>query len=134
MKISTAGRNAACDALLALLNAGSPPGHLYIRTGSPPTNVADADSGTLLATLTLSNTAFGAASSGTATAAAIASDTSVAATGTAGHFRMKNAADVTVLQGTVGTSAADLVLNSTAFTIGGTAAVSAFTVTVPIGS
>ena len=64
---STAARNAATDAVTALIGAS---GNLVFRLtgtiGSP---------GTAVATLPLSATAFGASSSGTATANAISSET-----------------------------------------------------------
>lgn len=67
---STAARNAATDAVTALIGAS---GKLVFRTsgtiGAP---------GTAVATLSLSATAFAAASAGTATANAIAADTSAA--------------------------------------------------------
>ena len=70
---SVAARNAACDAVTNLIGAS---GNLKFRlsgtVGSP---------GTAVATLPLSATAFGASSSGTATANAITSDTN--ATGNA---------------------------------------------------
>lgn len=70
---STAARNAATDAVTALISTS---GNLKFRlsgtVGSP---------GTAVATLALSATAFGAASSGVATANAISSDTN--ATGNA---------------------------------------------------
>lgn len=70
---STAARNAATDAVTALISTS---GKLKFRlsgtVGSP---------GTVVATLSLSSTAFGASSSGTATANAITSDTN--ATGNA---------------------------------------------------
>ena len=134
MKISTASRNAAADGIVDLLDAGAGAATLAIRTGSPPTNVADADAGTLLATLTFSDPAFGSASSGVATASAIASDTNVDATGTAGHFRVKDSNGLTVFQGTVNTSGGDINFNTTSFVASGTAAVSSMTFTVPIGS
>lgn len=134
MKISTAARNAAVNAVVGLLDAGAGAATLAIRTGSPPTNVSDADAGTLLATLTFSDPSFGSASSGTATANAITSDTNVDNTGTAGHFRAKDSDGNTVLQGTCGTSATDMVWNSVSFVAGGTAACSSFTVTCPVGS
>lgn len=67
---STAARNAATDAVTALIGAS---GKLKFRltgtVGAP---------GTAVATLSLSATAFGASSSGTATANAITSDTNAA--------------------------------------------------------
>lgn len=67
---STAARNAATDAVTALIGTS---GNLKFRlsgtVGAP---------GTAVATLPLSSTAFGASSSGTATANAITSDTNAA--------------------------------------------------------
>ena len=71
---STAARNAATDAVTALIGAS---GKLVFRIS--PSSVASP--GTAAATLSLSATAFGASASGTATANAITSDTS--ATGNA---------------------------------------------------
>ena len=88
-KISTPARNAACDAIVDLVDGGAGAGTLAIRTGSPPTNPADADSGTLLGTLTFSDPAFGAASGGTATASAITSDTNADASQLLGRLAVK---------------------------------------------
>ncbi len=134
MKISTLARNAMVDAIVDMLDAGSGAGTLEVRTGSAPTNTTDADSGTLLATLTFSDPAFGAASSGTATASSITSDTNVDASGTAAHFRAKDSNGVVIFQGSVGTSGADLNFNTVTFVAGGTAAISSLTVTQPAGS
>lgn len=70
---STAARNAATDAVTALLSTSPRLAFRLTGTvGSP---------GTVVATLTMSTTGFGASSSGTATANAITSDTN--ATGNA---------------------------------------------------
>lgn len=134
MKISTAARNAMCDALVDLVDGGSGAGTMQIRTGAAPTNVADANSGTLLATLTFSDPAFGAAASGVATAGAITSDSSIDATGTAGHFRIFDSAGTCIAQGSCGTSGADLNFDSVSFVAGGTCAISSLTVTQPVGT
>ena len=68
---STAARNAATDAVTALISTS---GKLVFRIS--PSSVASP--GTAVATLTFSATAFGASSSGTATANAITSDTNAA--------------------------------------------------------
>lgn len=132
-KISTAGRNAACDGLVDLLDVGGA-GTIGHRTGAPPTNVADADSGTLLGTNTFSSTAFGAASAGVATAAAITDDSSADATGTAGHFRLYNNAGTCVAQGTSGEAAdtPDMVFDDSSIVISGRIACSSMTITMPI--
>jgi hypothetical protein len=136
-KIATAVRNAACDAIVDRLDANSPPAVVKIRTGAPPTNVSDASSGTLLGTLTFGNPAFGAASSGTATANAITSDASADASGTAGHFRVYQggAGDTAAeWQGTAGASGdtPDMVFDNPVIVAGGVIAITSFTVTVPI--
>ena len=129
--LAAAARTAACDAIVNLLDAAT--ATIEIRTGT----AADPDAaatGTLLATLTCSVPAFGAASddgtTATATASAITSDTSADDTGTAAHFRALNSASACIMTGTVSTSGADLNLNSTAITSGGTVSISAWTVTV----
>jgi hypothetical protein len=134
-KISTAARNAACDAIVDLLDAGAGAGTLTIRTGAPPATPATADSGTLLATLTFSDPAFGNAATGVATASAITSDTSADASGTAGHFRAKDSDGNVIFQGTAGEAAdtPDMTFDDSAIVAGGTVAVSSMTFTVPEG-
>lgn len=135
-KISTEARNAAADAVVDLLDGGTGAGTITIRTGAPPTNITDASSGTLLGTLTFSATAFGAASSGTATAASITSDTSADASGDAGYFRCyKGAAADTAatLEGTAGEAAdsTDMTFDNKTIVSGGTIAISSMTYTQP---
>lgn len=131
MKISDSARNAAVNAVAALLDGGSSNANICIRTGAAPTNTTDPDSGTLLATLPMSDPAFGAAAGGTATANSITSDTNIAATGTAGYFRAKDSDGVTVFQGSCGTSGADINFDSVSFIAGGTCAISSLTLTQP---
>ncbi|MGA0060723.1 MAG: hypothetical protein ACO3RU_14160, partial [Planctomycetota bacterium] len=97
-----------------------------------PTNADTAISGqTLLATLTFSATAFGGASNGVATAAAITSDTSADATSTASWARIANGSGTTIMDVTVGTSGDDINFNTVSFVTGATVSISALTVTVP---
>lgn len=125
--ITTAGRNLAADAVLAQANSGS----LRIYSGTAPTDANTALSGnTLLAQLTMAATAFGAASSGVATAGTITADSSADATGTATFFRVLGSNGTTVVfQGTVGTSGAELNLNSVSIVTGGNVAVTSLTYT-----
>lgn len=137
--VSMASAEAALNALLALLNTGGA-GHIKIFTGAMPATCETADSGTLLSTLTLSATAFanatdpGSTGLATATANSIASDTNAAATGTAGYFRAYSGAGTCIIQGTVGTSAADMILNTVAISAGATVAITSWVVTLPDGS
>ena len=128
-RLGTTQRNAACDAMVDLMNAGL----IEIYTGTQPTNVADAHGSTKLGTCTFNATAFGASSTGTATANAITSDTTADASGTAGWFRIRNSGDSeTYADGTCGQGSGDLDFDNTTVVAGGTIAISAFTITVPI--
>lgn len=126
---------AAVDAVAALCNSGT----LKIYTGTQPTDANTAiGAQTLLATLTLSATAFGASvasgSAGskivTATANTITDDSSADATGTAAWFRvLKSNGTSIVFDGSVGTSGCDLNLATTAIVSGADVAVTSFTIT-----
>lgn len=112
---------------------------INIYDGAQPADVSVAISTqTLLAQLTMSATAFGAASDDTpgaiVTAAAITSDSSADNTGTAAWFRILTQSGGTALaDGTVGTSGADLNMNTVAITAGSTVAISSFTMILPEG-
>lgn len=120
VRMGTNGVIAALDALLNTLDSG----FLYIRTGAAPTRCEDADTGTLLATLSLNANAFAAATDGTdkatATANSITGEASADATGVAGHFRAKTSGGTVVIQGTVGTSGTDLIIDTTTINTGDT--------------
>ena len=125
-KRSNAAVTAAADAVCDLLDNG----YLRIYDGSQPANADTAvTTQTLLAELRWNAAnAFGAASGGVATANAITADSSADATGTASWFRALKADGTTaVFDGSVGTSSADLILNSTAIAAGANVAVTAFT-------
>lgn len=127
---------AALDAMTALLGGTA---YIEVRTGSMPATTLTADSGTLLATMNFSATAFPASANDTlgnalATANAISADVSIDATGTAGYFRAKSGAGVVIFQGTCGTSAADMILTTTSLVIGGQLACSSYTIKLPSGA
>lgn len=130
-RLSTSARNAACDAIVDLLDVGGT-ATIRVRTGAQPTNVGDADSGTLLGTLTHSATAFGAASVGVATAAAITSDTSADASGTAAHFRNYSGGGTCIMDGDAAQGSGTMNFDNTTIVAGGVIACSSYTVTVPI--
>lgn len=129
MQISNLIRSALCDALVDAIDTGGA-GTINVRTGAAPAATTDADSGTLLATGTFGGTAFGAASNGVANANAITGGT-IAATGTAQHYRVKNGSGTVIFQGGVGTSGQDMTVGTVSFVSGAVFSISAFTVTVP---
>ncbi len=124
LTLPTATRNAACNAIVDLLDVGSgqATGDLRFYTAA---------FATLLATLLFSNPAFGAASTGVATASAITADSSADATGTAAVLRARDRDAGTVFEGTVGTSGADINFNTVSWTSGDNISVSSLTFTVP---
>lgn len=110
---------------------------IKIYSGAVPTNAATAlGAQVLLATLTGSATPISGTSdtgtAGRATWAAIAAATA-AATGTASFFRTTDSGGVVKDQGTVGTSAADAIVNTTAFTAGSTISITSRTNDLPYG-
>lgn len=130
--ISVAARNAMCDALVDLLDAGAGAATVKLYTGTQPAGPGTAvGAQVLLGTLTCSDPAFGSSASGTATASAITSDTTADATGTATWFRAADSNGLAVIDGSVGTATADMILDSVSIVAGGTIAVTSWTITMP---
>lgn len=118
-------RNARLDAITTF--AGNS-GKLRIYSGTQPATGGTAT--TLLAELTLNATFAPAASGAVLTLNAITQDSAADATGTASWFRIvKSDGTTIVMDGTVGTSGADLNLNTTSIVVGGPVAVTSFTIT-----
>lgn len=126
--VSIASWNLALNAAIDVLNSG----FIEIYTGTQPaTPDVAVSSQTKLAKLSLSATAFGAASGGTKTANSITSSAALAS-GTAAWFRAFKSDDTTaVIDGSVGTASADMIIGSTTITSGDSIAVSSWTVSMP---
>ena len=120
---TTAARNAATDAVTALIGAS---GKLKFRlagtVGAP---------GVAVATLSLSATAFGASATGTATAAAITSDTAAAGNASAvATATLETSAGTVVIHCAVAASASDInMTNGLTIAVGDTVSCSALTYT-----
>lgn len=133
LKYSTAAKNAKLGStgLAAYIGTSA---ILSIYNGTQPANPDTALSGnTLLATATCNATQFGTVSGGVLTASAISAGSGQAGAGTgttATFFRLfKSDGTTAVLDGTVGTSGADLNLNNTSIANGQTVTISSFTLT-----
>ena len=100
LSIANAVRTTRNDVLVDALDAGSGAGTIKIYSGTRPATANAAITGTLLATVTLADPAFGASSSGVATLSDPDSVTAVA-TGTATHFRAADSTGATVCDGDV---------------------------------
>lgn len=121
MLVGTTMRNAGVDAMGALLNGGT----LTFQTAA----------GNEVAICTLAATAFGAGSTGVATAAAIGSDTTTIA-GTITKAIGKNSGGTEVCQFSVTATGGggDITMPSTTYGAGETLGVTSLTVTVAAGT
>lgn len=127
VQLSTTVRNARLNSIETTIGASAV---VKIFTGSPPANCAAADSGTTLATLSLPSDYFNAASSGSMTKLGTWTVASASNTGTAGYFRMYDSTAATChVQGTVGTSGADMIVNTTSVVSGQSFTINTFTLT-----
>lgn len=126
--LAVASKNLALNAALDVLNGG---GFMEIYDGSQPAGPDTAVTTQVkLAKLSLSSTAFAAASSGSKTANAITSSAALA-TGTAAWYRLVKPDDTTgVHDGTVGTSGCDATVPTTSFVAGVTVSCSSLVISM----
>lgn len=129
LQYSVTVRNAQLDALETAIGVSAV---LKIRTGAAPANVAAADTGTVLATLSLPSDWMAAAASGAKAKSGTWQDTSADATGTAAHFRIYASDGTTAhIQGTVTATGGggDMTVDNTSFATGQSFTVNTFTIT-----
>ena len=127
-QFSTASRNAALDAIETAIGTSA---ILKIRSGAAPATVATADSGTVLATMTLPSDWLAAASSGSKSKSGTWEDASADAAGTAGHFRIYASDGTTAhIQGTVTATGGggDMTLDNVSIASGQTITITSFTI------
>ncbi len=115
--ISNVAAKAACDAILNILDISSEEGIMRIYSGTQPANTDTAIGGqVVLAELGMSGPAFPPATDATPGAVATANtiNTSIAiATGLAKWFRLFAATGIAVLDGSVGLTDADAIIDAT---------------------
>lgn len=135
LTLATASRNAMADALVDRLDLGTGAGTIQIRSGTRPADPNTTATGTLLATVTLIDPAFGAASTGVATLADPVAVTA-AASGTATWFRALDSDSNAVMDGRVTATGGggDLTLATTSLTSGLSVDITGGTVTMPLGT
>lgn len=129
LQLSVAVRNARLDAVETAVGA-SP--IMRLRTGAPPASCAAADTGTVLATITLPADWMAAASAGSKSLSGTWQDASADAAGTVGHFRIYDTGGSTChLQGTVTITGGggDMTLDNPVLAIGQQVTVASFTIT-----
>ena len=129
VQLSVSVRNARLDAIETAIGTSAV---LKIRTGAAPADVATADSGTVLASLTLPSDWLAAASSGSKAKSGTWQDTSADGTGTAAHFRIYASDGTTChMQGSVTATGGggDLQLDNTSIASGQSVTISSFSLT-----
>lgn len=128
LQLSVAARNAGLDAYETAVGVSA---KLDIYSGSPPANCAAADTGTLLATLSLPSDWMANASGGSKGLAGSWTGTGSAA-GTAGYFRIKDSTNTTChMQGTVTLTGGggDMTMDNTNIASGQSITVNSFNLT-----
>lgn len=129
IQLSVAVRNARLDAIETAIGAGA---ILKIRSGAVPASCAAADTGTVLATLTLPSDWMAAASGGSKAKLGTWEDNAADALGTAAHFRLYASDGTTCgLQGTVTATGGggDMTVDNTSFAVGQAFTITGFTLT-----
>lgn len=126
-QFSTSARNAALDAIETAIGTAA---ILKIRTGAAPATCGTADSGTVLASMTLPSDWLAAAASGSKAKSGTWEDASADGTGTAAHFRVYASDGTTChIQGSVTATGGggDLTLDNTSIASGQDVTITSFT-------
>lgn len=129
VQLSVAVRNARLDAVETNIGTSAV---LRIRSGAQPATCATADSGTVLATLSLPVDWMAAASSGSKALSGTWQDLSADAAGTAGHFRIYDSGGtVCGIQGSITATGGggDMTLDNTSIASAQQVTITSFTLT-----
>lgn len=126
ISITAAVAQALATALATAVGSGA---SIRIYSGTKPATPETTATGTLLATVPITGTFT--ASGGSITSADPGAVTP-AASGTAGYFRLLTSGSTAILDGTVGTSGADMNLSSTAISTSSPLDLGVPTFTVPV--
>lgn len=118
IQLSTAVRDGRLDSIQTTIGLSAT---LQIFSGAPPANCAAASSGTVLATVSLPANYMAASSGGVKAKIGTWVDSAADATGTAGYFRLFNAAGtICHMQGTVTVTGGggDMTVDNVSFSVG----------------
>jgi len=131
IQFSTTVANAMLDQIETTIST-SPV--LEIRTGSAPADCSQADTGTLLASLTLPSDWMAAASGGSKAKSGTWQDTSADNSGTAAHYRLKASGGTVHSQGTVTATGGggDLTLDNTNISAGQSVTITSWTWSIAV--
>lgn len=131
LQLSVTVRNALLDSFETAIGTSAV---LKLRTGSAPATCATADSGTVVATMSLPSDWMAAASDGSKAKNGTWEDTAADTAGTAEHFRIYASDGTTChMQGTVTVTGngGDMTLDNNVLAAGQQVTITAFTLTAP---
>lgn len=124
LTLSNSAASAACDAIVALIDADASPAYVIVLAGASP-----------LVTLTLDDPSFGSASNGVASGEGLPILGTATDSGTATRFELYDGNDTLILEGTVGGTAqattGDMQLSSSAILVDDVVALTSLTLTAP---
>lgn len=126
LQYSTSLRNDRLDAVETTI--GTAP-TLALFTGAPPANTSAANSGTLIASMTLPSDWMAAASGGSKAKSGTWQDTSADDSGTIGYFRIFASGGTCHMQGTCANSGADMNFDNNTVNAGQQITISSFVLT-----
>lgn len=128
LQYSVAVRNARLDSVETTIST-SPT--LCLRTGAAPADAATANSGTVIATMSLPSDWMAAASGGSKAKSGTWQDASADASGTVGHFRIYDSGGACHIQGSCTNTGGggDMTLDNTVVNSGQSITVTTFTIT-----
>ena len=128
---STTLRNALLDQIETTIGTSA---KIFIRTGAQPSDCSQADSGTLLAEFDLASDWASNAAAGSKALSSTPISTTAVASGTAGHYRIKDSAGTTCHeQGSVTATGGggDATIDNTSINNGQTVQITSWTKTAP---
>jgi len=116
-------RTAVCNAVVDLVDVGASPAWIELTNGS----------GTILVIINLPNPAFGAAVAGVATAQGLPLTGTCTSAGTLANYSVydRSGTSNVVWSGTIGTSAADMIVDNTTIALGQAITITTWTHTHP---
>ncbi len=129
MHLSDYARSTMADALADICDSGGLESEGYLE-------ITEVGSGTVLATIPFNGPAFGNAANGVITLdiSPTVEDSAADATGTAAEFFLHNRDGAIIMDGSVGTSSADLILNSVSIVQNVPVQITSCVITVPSGN
>jgi hypothetical protein len=134
LSVTTAIAQSMATTIATAINVGTPASKIAVYTGAKPASPDVAASGTLLGEVSLTDPVQESVTAGVITLdfEPDLTMTTVGA-GVASWFRIKDGNGAGVIDGTVGTSVADMIVSTVSWTVGSTVILTSGVITVPVG-